>query len=80
MKNRNVPLIVASKYPAIARDLPFEPHPVSWWVDWLDHHMMELLPLLQWQKYPIEMHEGSIYYEVSYDTNGNINGFIPTGE
>ncbi len=73
-------LIVFSKYPAIERDLPFEPHPISWWLDWLDNHMLDLLPMLQWQKYPILAHEGVVEYEVSYDAEGNINGFIPTGE
>lgn len=71
-------LIVMSNYPAIERDLPFEPHPISWWVDWLDEHNTDLLPMLQWQKHPIIAHEGAVQYEVSYDAEGNIDGFVPT--
>ena len=80
MKNKNEQLLVSSKYPAIQRDLPFAPQPVSWWVDWINNHMLDLIHMLQWQKYPIEQHDCAIYYEVSYDTQGNINGFTPIGE
>ena len=77
LKNKNVKLIVFSEYAAIERDLPYQPQPVTWWVDWLEYHRSDILHLLQWQKCPIELHEGPIYYEVSFDNKGNIDGFIP---
>lgn len=79
-KYSDVTLIVLSNYPAVENTLPFEPHPISWWLDWLDNHMLDLLPMLQWQKHPILAHEGVVEYEVSYDAEGNIDGFILTGE